>query len=278
MRHCVVFCSPNGSTERVARVIAQRLLELDSPPHVFDLGLAVEREEALSICTGEGSPLCLWIGSPVYVDHMVPPVEDFLRCLPGRGDSYAVPFVTWGAVNSGVALYEMGQILEEKGYLLLGAAKVLSVHSSFWRSQHPLGAGHPDGEDDAGVRGLVDAVQEKLSSRKFQPLALQALDYQPVEVKEAARSKSIAAAKKLYPELAVDRDRCTQCGECAAICPAGAIVLDPYPRFREHCFICLKCVRECPEDAIPRDMAAVEERIRGMAKASKEPPLTEIFV
>jgi ferredoxin len=278
MNHLIVYCSPNGSTRHVAGVIAARLVELNSPADSFDLGQPSERQELQRACARMPSPSCLWIGSPVYVDHMVPPVEHVLQRLPWGGGSYAVPFVTWGGVNSGVALAEMGALLVQQGYALLGAAKVLAVHSSLWRSEQPLGAGHPDAQDDAAVQHLVDAVQEKLCASAVQRLPLEALDYQPEAIKIEAGKRSIALAKQAYGPLAAAAESCSQCAECVEKCPVQAISLDPYPKFGEACFMCLKCVRECPQDAIPLDMAASEQRIRGLAVAIKETPPTRIFV
>ncbi len=278
MNHFVVYCSPNGSTRRVAGVIADRLTDLGHTTGIFDLGKRRDLQELERICSDMPSPRCLWVGSPVYVDHMVPPVQNFILGLPKGGEAYAVPFVTWGGVNSGVALAEMGDSLLQKEHLLLGAAKVIAVHSSMWISKHPLGEGHPDSEDDAMVRKLVDAVHEKLASGTMVPLSLKALDYQSDAIKEAARKKSIAVAKQVYAKLEADVEKCTQCGECVEMCPAAAISLNPYPQFAEDCFICLKCVRECPEGAIPLDMEAAAKRILGMALANNEPPRTDIFV
>jgi ferredoxin len=277
MKHSIVYSSPNGSTRHVARIIAERTLNLDESPELFDLGQRDVRQRLEKRLLTLPSPGCLWIGSPVYVDHMVPQVARFLQSLPEAQRGYAVPFVTWGGVNSGVALHEMGQLLALKGYALLGAAKVLAVHSSMWRSNQPLGAGHPDAADDSAVRGLVDAVLDKLTTGAMKPLPLADLDYQPEAIKEQARHKSIAVAKANYPQLAAAEDRCTQCGECAEKCPAQAIALNPYPEFGEECFMCLRCVRECPESAIPMDMAAAEVRLRAMALATNESPSIRIF-
>jgi len=171
----------------------------------------------------------------------------------------------------------MGALLTAKGLTLLGGAKVLAVHSVMWRTHQPVGAGHPDLNDDALVRELVDAIHAKLSSRILKPLALAALDYQAPEIREAAAKKSIATAKAHFPALAVSLDQCNQCGLCAEICPVRAIALDPYPQFGEACFLCLKCVRECPQEAIPMDLSAAEERIRTMAAKIGEKPPTRIF-
>lgn len=277
MEHLIVCSSPNGSTRHVAEVISRSLAALGSESELFDLGRPADRRRLEAGSQQPDRPICLWIGSPVYVDHSVPPVEAFISGLPQTQEGYAVPFVTWGAVSSGVALSEMAQLLIQKGFTLLGGAKVVAVHSSLWRADRPLGAGHPDAADDAAVEGLVEKIHAKLSGTAKQSLPLEALDYQPPARKEEARHKSIALAKQMHPQLAAAADKCTQCGECQANCPAGAIGMDPYPRFDDSCFFCLKCVRECPEQAIPFDTTVMEARIRTMADANKETPLTQVF-
>jgi nitroreductase/NAD-dependent dihydropyrimidine dehydrogenase PreA subunit len=50
----------------------------------------------------------------------------------------------------------------------------------------------------------------------------------------------------------VDEGRCTQCGECAADCPAGVITMDGFPRFNAEggCFRCQHCLAICPTAAV----------------------------
>ena len=49
-------------------------------------------------------------------------------------------------------------------------------------------------------------------------------------------------------------ERCTQCGACSVICPAGALVLERPEmnvRFRgEKCIICEHCIVACPSRAM----------------------------
>ncbi|NLI82028.1 MAG: 4Fe-4S binding protein [Deltaproteobacteria bacterium] len=278
MEHLVVFCSPNGSTRFVASVIAGKLAELGNSVQVFDLGKRREREQAERRVLQKREPCCLWIGSPVYVDRPVPPVNRFISLIAPGGKCFAVPFVTWGGACSGIALHEMATMLQQKDCILLGAAKVLAVHSSMWQSPHPLGEGHPDESDADAVRRLAETIHEKLSRGLPPPLPLERLDYQPDHVKEQAVKKSIAMAKQLYPPLQVDTERCTCCGECAENCPVEAIVLNPYPQVGEDCIMCLLCSRICPEAAMPMDLSSVEERIRLRAAESQEAKSTEVFL
>lgn len=277
MRHIIAYSSPAGSTRHVAEVIGQRLRQMECTVLKCDLARKDDLEAISKTFIEDEKSLCLWVGSPVYVDHAVPPVEAFLRGLPSRKGGYAVPFVTWGGVSSGVALLEMGQMLEEKGFLLLGAAKVVATHSSMWQCEQPLGMGHPDENDDAAVKSLVDQVLAKLAGEQRSPISLSVLDYLPPERKSAAQGKNIGMAKKMHPEFGVDASLCTQCGICAENCPAHAISLDPYPRFGNDCFACWSCARICPESAIILDLSSSDEHLRNMARQNHEKPPTQIF-
>ena len=43
---------------------------------------------------------------------------------------------------------------------------------------------------------------------------------------------------------------CTQCGQCRAVCPMGAIEEDPFQTNRVYCIQCRSCSAVCPEDAV----------------------------
>lgn len=55
----------------------------------------------------------------------------------------------------------MGEELLNKKFTLLGAAKILAVHSLMWQLEDPLGKGHPDADDDRMVEELVNHVNQK---------------------------------------------------------------------------------------------------------------------
>ena len=48
----------------------------------------------------------------------------------------------------------------------------------------------------------------------------------------------------------VSPDRCTRCGECAEVCPTGAVSMGELPTFGKQCMGCFACINNCPERAI----------------------------
>lgn len=274
----VVYSSPAGTTRHVSQVISNTLKELGYESVVYDLGNKDERSKLNLQVKDWMNNCCLWIGTPVYAGHAVPPITDFISKLPVSNGSYAIPFVTWGAVTSGIALPEMGKMLNEKGYTVLGAAKVLAVHSMMWDVENPLGEGHPDAEDDAMMKKLVESIDAKLSSSSIQPLRIEDLNYQPQPVQESMQKVNIEIAKQMLPPRQLDEEACTQCGTCEEVCPAGAIKLDPYPQFGSECFLCYNCVRLCEENAIKTDLSQFTSKLREGAEKMGEQPLSQIFV
>lgn len=274
----IVYASPAGTTRHVAQVIENQHEKLGYEPELFDLGNKDDGLQLRSKLTAGINGCCLWIGSPVYAGHALPSIMQFISGLPlGKGNA-SVPFVTWGAVTSGVALSEMGTMLSQKGYTVLGGAKVGAVHSMMWESKDPLGGGHPDAEDDQIVEKLVQDVCTKLTAVPLTSLPLETLNYQPQEVQEWLQTVNIEAAKAMLPPLQLVEAACTKCGICEKECPAFAITLEPYPRFGDACILCYNCVRLCEEGAIKSDLSQVEGVLKGKAAQNPERPLSQVFI
>ena len=270
----VVYCSPAGSTRHVAEVIAASLKENSVTVTTLELGIEADPASVVDRLKTAGEGDCLFVGSPVYRDVAVPPVMAFLNQLPSVAGPAAVPFVTWGGATSGLALWQMGQALQGKGFALAGAAKVLGRHSMMWTDDSPVGQGHPDADDDRQIRELVDRLMQGNAS----PLSLDTLDCLSAEDSGEVKKK-LGEPWQNIPK-SVDEEKCTQCAICVQVCPAGAVALDPLPVFDGNCFDCFNCVRECPESAIvsPMDFEVLNDKIRKRAEKFDEKPPTQIFV
>lgn len=279
-KHCIIYCSPAGSTNHVAEVIESELRHLGNHVDVHHLWQNKGQEKRISQILAQKDIKCFWVGSPVYAFHPIMPVQRFLDSLYCfEHEVFTVPFVTWGGVTSGVALYEMGRKLISKGFSILGAAKILSLHSSMWNVSKPFGQGHPDTQDDAQIKELVDQVFEKMNNpQSTKAIDLEKLDYQVDWVRDQAKEISIEKVKAMHPGFQLDQDSCNQCGICVENCPVGAISLTPYPEIGDDCILCNNCVKTCPEGAFSVDISGTVERIQAMAEKINERPQTQIFI
>jgi ferredoxin len=278
MNAFIVYCSPAGSTRHVAEVIGKTVAEHGHAPVMIDL---CDTKNAVAVKTRIKEirqDSVLFIGSPVYAFHAVPPVTEFIERLPGNGKGYSVPFVTWGAVTSGIALHEMGVLLNKKGFPVIGAAKIAAVHSLMWQFSHPLGEGRPDSSDDHKVEEMVKKVAAKLKAQSVSTVPLAALNYQPEEVYNSMAKLSIRAARQMLPQRQIIKQACTKCDVCRELCPTGAITLDPYPCFGETCILCYNCMRLCPEKAIAADFSPMEAWLKEKAGEFGEDTQLKIFI
>jgi flavodoxin len=175
----IAYSSPSGSTRQVAESMNKTFSEKNVNPMVLDLAQANKRDDVLDAIKTAGDRACLLIGSPVYRDQAAPPVVNFLENLPESTGAYAVPFVTWGKACSGIALWQMGDMLQKKGFQIAGAAKVVAEHCLMWRTDNPPGKGHPDESDREMVERLVNTICKRLESKNVTALSIETLDYHP---------------------------------------------------------------------------------------------------
>jgi ferredoxin/flavodoxin len=274
----VVYCSPAGSTRHVGHAIIQTLQGLGVEVIEGDLSKKFSETAIITKINRLKGNACLFVGSPVYVSRAIPPVMNFIARLPKNSSMPVVPFVTWGGVTSGIALYEMAKALAEKNMTVVGGAKILARHALMWQTEKPLGENHPDAADDDLIRKLVAAVMHKLSTDTIAPVALSDLCQYPPETRAEIKKNSLKKAKARMPKRKVDEDACTECRECSAACPTDAITFNPFPEFESNCIFCYNCVRLCPEDAISADFSTLEKQLRDRAVQCPENPLSEIFI
>ena len=275
----VVYFSPAGSTRHVAEVIEKQFQMLGAEVFSFDLAECnsdIAAKISRQMETSEGRS-CLFIGSPVYASHAVQPVMECIAGLKENPDVFAIPFVTWGGACSGISLYEMGKELISKKFTLLGAAKILAVHSLMWQLEDPLGKGHPDVDDDCMVEELVAHVNQKINENKPEGIKLTDLAYQTIENHKEMEKTSLQIVKAHLPKRTIDTRMCNQCEVCSEVCPLDAVAFTPYPEFDEECVFCFSCMKKCPEQAITADMSAIWQRIRDRAAFFSEHPGSKIF-
>jgi ferredoxin/flavodoxin len=277
-RSIIVYSSPAGTTRHLAEVVKSSLDDMGCLTEIFNLGKPEDCRKLKSTQNSFAAGDCLWVGSPVYAYHALPAVTEFIAGLPGNKDVFAVPFATWGAVSSGLALSEMGRQLENTGYRIAGAAKIAAVHSMMWQIEKPLAQGRPDCTDDALIAELVKKVYAKINSNEFVSYPVENLNYQPELVQKAMQEMNLEKARPMFPEIKADKALCSKCGVCEKVCPVYAISCSPYPKVGNTCIFCFNCVRLCEENAFNVDLSPFGDRLRSMAVENNEQPLSKTFV
>ncbi|HNV71872.1 MAG TPA: 4Fe-4S binding protein [Candidatus Ozemobacteraceae bacterium] len=271
--HLVMYLSPAGSTEKVGLAIRDRLIEQARPTITWNLS-----EPGLPKSVSDSrQPLCVWLGTPVYIDRALPIVCEALSYLPADRTRWGAGFAVYGAVTSGLALRDLQETFTRRGILPLGQMKVVAHHSQFPPDPGTPGAGRPSFDDLKTVHAYVDAVLIKLDTGSASPLDLSAHDYQTPKMRQFASNKSLDILRQAGGYPPTDQSKCVRCGMCVTVCPVKAIELNPFPIRLESCIFCEKCIQICPRQAYPFDHEAPRQMIRGLETMSDEEHVTRFF-
>jgi ferredoxin len=259
-------------------VIGEELTALGKPCRALDLGDRESRAELKNILAAAARDACLFIGSPVYASHPVPAVMDFIKSLPAGSGCCSVPFATWGAVTSGMALADMAGVLAVKGYPAIAAAKIVAEHSLLWQSDNPLGKGRPDADDDRIVRDMVKKVVAARDAGSTKQVSVATLNYQPEPLQKVMAGLVLSAVRKVLPQISLKRELCTLCGDCVMACPAEAIELADGPVFKDCCIACYNCLRACPGHALQADFTSMAAGLAQRVKDFGETCETAVYL
>lgn len=278
LKSIVVYFSAAGTTRIVAEMITEMITKEGHDAQLFDVSRQFEETIAAVRQLKQGD--CLWVGSPIYAGHVIPPVEAFLSGLPVSHGVFAVPFISFGAISSGTGLYEMAALLAEKEYPVLGGAKIVAQHALMWQCDEPLGKDHPGPEDEKQLSQLVGSVLDKLQlGNSAGAIVPETLNYQALDVQEIGKEFTLELLKEHMPPIVLDEDTCTSCGVCRENCPMQNIVLDTSLIFGDNCVLCFNCIRVCEPGALTNEsLDDMEVLIRERAELYDEPAETQIFV
>lgn len=185
----------------------------------------------------------LGIASTIAVFSTYPFVWKALQDLPkGRGRS-AFLISTMAGASVGGFRAPLKRLLEKKGYVPLGTGEFL-MPSNYART----------GPDDGKDRETIEAMRPAAAAFGRELLEGRA------KWKGGTPLSSFACwlAGKKFPwrfmarrlPLAVDREKCIQCGKCARLCPVKNIRMETWPVFLDHCVACQRCMGFCPPGAI----------------------------
>ena len=131
MRVTIIVFSPTGNTFKVAEMLRGSLTRKGAKVQLVDFTRNMtifkqnNRSEYLEINIEEHE--VLMIGGPVYSHHMQYQVLELIKSLPQPGGKWgrlAIPFITYGTISSGEALFEAARLFRETGSIALLYKKV----------------------------------------------------------------------------------------------------------------------------------------------------------
>jgi ferredoxin len=187
----------------------------------------------------------------------------------------AVPFVTYGGVNSGVALEEAAALLDRSGRRTVAGMKVDSCHwiTMMDQVETKLNPGKPGREAERLCEELAGEILDCQGSGGCGSVARD-LRYQRLGSRLKARLifRERLWHRVLYPRIVFDHELCTGCGSCERACPVRCIEMTGEgPEVRSDgpsCIHCCACVLACPSDAVRWD-ANWDRWNRLIAKAAR---------
>lgn len=228
--HLVVF-SPCKGTLKTALAISWGT---GLPTSVHDLTLPAAREEARNNKLVFGPEDLVIIAFPVYGGRLPVTAEEIFPLLSGNATP-AILAAVYGNRDYEDALIEAQRLAEGRGIIPIAATAALAEHNYTAN----VAQGRPDSADTAKLEAFGRNVGVyALSLTAPREAAFTAPGEEPY--------RKPVCRPPFRPDVA---DSCTRCGECVAVCPAGAIPADAPNTTQEACIVCTACTKVCPVGA-----------------------------
>ena len=248
MKTTIYYFTGTGNSLAAARKIAERLRDCELVPiaslHTTSGDIVPPSERVGIVC-------------PFYFSGLPVMVAEFAGRLDLSHAKYAFSVITLGGPSGASALRQLDSILKK-------------------RQDHGLDAGF-----SVTMPGNYILMYSAPSGKKLEEILAKA-DEQIADITgSVSRCEKQALPFSLifhllymliYPrftshvhtddqKFAVS-DKCTSCGTCAAICPAGNIeMVQGRPVWKHRCELCCGCIHLCPVQAIQAG-AMTEKRVR----------------
>ena len=234
----VLYFSPTGGTEKIARLFAGELaVRLGLEPEFIDFTRPADRQTEYRF----GPEDLLVMASPVYAGRLPNKLAPEYRAKITADGAAAVPICVFGNRSPDEALRELVLLLEDNGFWIAAAAAFAARHAF----SDKVGEGRPDEDDRAEITAFAARSAEKLSGDDLPPLDIERSEIGPYYVPLKTDG---TPAKFLKARPLTRWERCCRCGVCARACPMGSIDPDTMDAVG-LCIKCQSCVRRCARGA-----------------------------
>ncbi|MCI8509600.1 MAG: 4Fe-4S binding protein [Lachnospiraceae bacterium] len=250
----IVF-SPTGGTQKVADIIVEGWTESLTK---MDLAKASLEYSNFHL---EKDDIAL-IAIPSYGGRVPALAAQRLAKIHGN-QAQCVIVCVYGNRAYEDTLIELKDIAEQCDFRVVAAVSAVAEHSIM----HQYAAGRPDQADKDMLSRFGKKIFEKIS-RKDASMSLPEIP--------GNRPYKKAGGTGLVPKA---DEKCTNCGLCAAHCPAQAIGMENLKTAdSKKCISCMRCVAICPESARKVNGALVSVAALAIKKACSDRKENELFI
>jgi ferredoxin len=183
---------------------------------------------------------------PLYFSGLPLMVAAFAGRLDLTRAKYVFSVITLGGPSGSSALQQLDSILRKRSGRGLDAGFSVTMPGNYiFMYSSPAGKKQEEilakaDEQIAGITGHLTRCEKRALPSSLLSSLLHTLFYWWFAKNAHTGDRKFSV-----------NDRCTSCGICAAVCPAGNIELvEGKPVWKHHCELCCGCIHLCPVGAI----------------------------
>lgn len=190
---------------------------------------------------------------PTYAVGIPRIVETFVKSNLFQAN-YSFAIMTCGG-TLGSSLSRFAELLIPQGLKLDYTNKVIMIDNYGMKSMGKKIKRYAPQKEEAVIDKIVADIQGRMYSPKRSSRLIQVY----TSLMNVCSGLCYDDADKHYT---LQRDKCTKCGLCQRICPAGNITLALFPTFLHKCEGCYACIHACPQKALSPNRRPVTTQYR----------------
>ena len=238
-----LYFSPSGETAKITKKITREVAARLNEICIGEIGFSFVdflRDKADHDRDFNDESVVV-IGMPVYSGRIPEPCTDILKKMKGRG-TLAIVIVSYGNNSYGDSLYELYTRAEESGFCVISAGAFISQHAIFKK----VAEERPDAFDLEKIIEFSGISANKVKRLAGTEISAMRAKPAPLDIKGSMPTKKPVRVP-IHPTA---NSFCIKCGDCAKICPMGAIdAADPKKVDFKKCISCTACITVCEQDA-----------------------------
>lgn len=267
-RIVTISFSPTGTTSAIVQSIGEKLHQTLSLPCSHDsFTLPNQRDNVRQY----NADTLVIFAMPTYAGRLPNKALPFLQSLFHGNATPAAAIVTFGNRSYDSSLAELVEELKKQGFYPLTAAAFATRHAF----AH-IGAEHPTTDDYAILNDFVRYTAERVT--RAEQKATTVKKGFPVAPYYIPKKTDGTPAKFLKAKPKTKADLCTHCGNCADVCPMGAIDRNNTDLIPGTCIKCQACITACPEKAKYFDDTDFLSHKTMLETTYRRPAQSELFI